>query len=212
MKVSFSLEGLTCAHCAAKIEQSIRRAPNVLRAELNFVTRTLSIETRDGVLPEGIQRIIKNIEPGVRIKERRGYSKASLLHQLEEDRRGIRNQLARISGGCLIFLFSVFPALSGQSSFWLLMIAYGIIGYPVMIDTWKKAVKKNLFNESFLMTIATISAFLIGEPAEAVGVMAFYEIGELLSAYAVNRSRYRIFGLMDHKQETVAVIREGAVL
>lgn len=211
MKTSFSLEGLTCAHCAAKIEQSILKAPNVLRAELNFVTRTLSVETQDGALPEGIQRIIQTIEPGVRVVERAEVSKASLLDQLESVHRELRKRFARISSGGTIFLLSFFPPFSGQSSFWLLLIAYGIIGYPVLIDTWKKAVKKNLFNESFLMTIATISALLIGEPAEAVGVMAFYEIGELLSAYAVNRSRYRIFGLLDRKREIVSVIREGAV-
>ena len=211
MTQSFSVEGLTCAHCATKIERKVREAPDVLCAELNFVTRTLTVETRGEELPANLQGIIQSVEPDARIVERLAPPGTPPLKQLEDERRTMRIDLARLVAGSVLFLVSILTSFPSRYALGLSLIAYGVIGYPVLLAYWKKAMKRNLFNESFLMTVATICAFLIGQPAEAVGVMIFYEIGELLNAYALNRSRYRIFGLLTHEPETVTAIKEGTV-
>lgn len=209
MTQSFSVEGLTCAHCATKIERKVREAPDVLRAELNFVARTLTVETRGEELPANLQGIIQSVEPEARILKRSELPETPLLERLEDERRAMRIDLARLVAGSVLFLVSILTSFSSRYALGLSLIAYGVIGYPVLLASWKKAMKRNLFNENFLMTLATICAFLIGQPAEAVGVMVFYEIGELLNAYALNRSRYRIFGLLTHEPETVTAIKEG---
>lgn len=91
----------------------------------------------------------------------------------------------------------------------LLGISYGLISYEFYIETVKNILKGEIFDEKFLMIIATIGAFIIGESFEAVAVMLFYSIGEFLSNLAVNKSKDRIMNLMDLRADTATIVQDG---
>ncbi len=93
----------------------------------------------------------------------------------------------------------------------LYVISYIIVGYPIVLKAVKNIVRGKLFDENFLMTVATIGAFCIGEYKEAVAVMLFYQIGELFEHYAVGQSRKSIASLMDIRPDYANVYREGKV-
>ncbi len=91
----------------------------------------------------------------------------------------------------------------------LFICSYLIVGYPILKKAFKNIIKGKVIDESFLMTIATIGAFLIGEYAEGVAVMLFYQVGELFQSYAVDKSRKSIASLMDIKAEYANVVKEN---
>lgn len=91
----------------------------------------------------------------------------------------------------------------------LIIVSYIIFGYDVIIGSVRNILKGEFFDESFLMTIATIGAFVIGEYTEGAAVMLFYQIGETLSAFAVSKSRRGISELMDIRPDTAFVERGG---
>ena len=91
----------------------------------------------------------------------------------------------------------------------LFIISYLIVALEILIKAIKNIVKGEVFDENFLMTVATIGAFAIGEFPEAVAVMLFYQIGELFQDYAVDKSRKSIASLMDIRPDYATVIREG---
>ncbi|MCR5803531.1 MAG: cadmium-translocating P-type ATPase [Clostridia bacterium] len=89
------------------------------------------------------------------------------------------------------------------------LIPYLVIGYDIVLNAAKKLIKGRLFDEEFLMMIATVGAFVIGEYPEATAVMLFYQVGELFQSIAVGKSRKSISDLMDICPETATVIRDG---
>lgn len=91
------------------------------------------------------------------------------------------------------------------------LVAYVPVGLPVMIDAVKSVVKGAFFSEFFLMTIATVGAFFIGEYSEGVAVMVFYTVGELFQTLAVNRAKRSIKALLDIRPDTVNVLRDGSL-
>ncbi|MCF0115296.1 MAG: heavy metal translocating P-type ATPase, partial [Erysipelotrichaceae bacterium] len=96
----------------------------------------------------------------------------------------------------LMILLALLP-LEGVLRFILYMIPYFIIGYDILRKAFKGILKKQVFDENFLMAIATVGAILLGEYQEGVAVMLFYQIGELFQSYAVGKSRKNISELMD---------------
>lgn len=113
--------------------------------------------------------------------------------------------IVRLCAGTLLFGIALFTKIT-----WLYYAAYLILGYDVLINAVKDI--KNIFNECFLMSIATIGAFAIGEYPEAAAVMLFYQIGELLSDYAVDKSKENIGNLMDLRSDTAHILRNGNVV
>lgn len=93
----------------------------------------------------------------------------------------------------------------------LLLVAYTVVGKEVLLKAFKNIRRKEIFDENFLMTIATLGAIIIGEHPEAVAVMLFYQIGELFQGYAVSKSRKSIAELMDIKPKFANVVRNGKV-
>ena len=93
----------------------------------------------------------------------------------------------------------------------LYVIAYIIVGYDIVLKAVRNIFKGKVFDENFLMTVATIGAFCIGEFPEAVAVMLFYQIGELFQSYAVDRSRKSVASLMDIRPDYANVYREDEI-
>lgn len=106
-----------------------------------------------------------------------------------------KRQLIKIFLAAVLFAGGIF--LNGYLSVGLFIIAYFMVGYDVIIKSLKNIIKGNVFDENFLMSIATFGAFALGQYSEAVGVMLFYQIGELFQSYAVNKSRRSVAALMD---------------
>lgn len=109
----------------------------------------------------------------------------------------------------LIFIFHLIIDINPYILLSISIISYLIIGYDILFRCFKNIARGNFLDENFLMSIATIGAFIIGEYLEAVAVMIFYQIGELFQEYAVNKSRIAITSLMDIKSETATILTDG---
>lgn len=118
--------------------------------------------------------------------------------------------LARIIiSGALILLLKLFPVDHPYWEFALFLVPYLIIGYDILKKAMKGILNKQVFDENFLMAVATVGAILLGEYEEGVAVMLFYQIGELFQSYAVGKSRKNISELMDIRPDYANVERDG---
>ncbi|MFU7515767.1 heavy metal translocating P-type ATPase [Clostridium sp. HCS.1] len=115
----------------------------------------------------------------------------------------------RLIIGAIIFAVAVFLDRESMVTLALFIVSYLLIGGNVILTAVKNILRGEVFDENFLMTIATLGAFFIGEYPEGVAVMLFYEIGELFQSYAVNRSRKSITSLMNIRADYANVIRNG---
>ena len=118
-----------------------------------------------------------------------------------------RRLLARILAGGALFLLAQLTPLAGLSRAALFLIPYALVGWDVLYRAARNIRSGEIFDENFLMAVATIGAFALGEYAEAVAVMLFYQVGELFQGYAVGRSRRSIAALMDIRPDYANVER-----
>ena len=224
----YIIENLDCANCAAKMERLIQAMPEVDDASLTFATKQLrlSAEDPDQLLPE-IQRLCSSVEGPVNIVPRdtasvkvtaAGASEASVHGKVngngsakENDKTGSfwkQNAADLISIGIGAILFVI--GLAVDMSFYLTLIvcgaAYLILGWRVLLTALKNICGGQVFDENFLMSIATIAAFCIGDFAEGAGVMLFYRIGEFFEHVAVEKSRTQIMDAVDMRPETVNLV------
>ncbi len=211
---SFLLENLSCAHCAAQMEEKIQKLPGVQFADITYTTRQLRIvsDHTQALLPR-ITEICTSIEPDVRIhaKDTRTVSARTENKTFWQ----AYGELTMLIAGAVLFLAGeilphIFATLPAWADFALFLIAYLLLGYDVLLTAGKNLVKGRIFDENFLMSIATIGAFIIGEYGEAAGVMLFYCIGEFFEEKAVERSRAQIMDAVDMRPETVLLLNSGA--
>ncbi len=212
-KQIFLLKNLGCANCAAKMERRIAELPGVEDARITFATKQLRLYAENGLalLPE-IRKICTSIEPEVEVIHRnlKAHSiskekQEAKAAQLEEDKKE-KKVLLEILAGAILFGVSVllhktngsFPLTLG-----LFVIAYLILGGNVLLTAFKNLTKGHVFDENFLMSIATLGAFAIQEFPEAVGVMLFYRVGEYFQDRAVKKSRSQIMDAIDMRPENV---------
>ena len=192
------LEGLDCASCADKIETKVSELPQVKRAIVNFMMKTLTIEfekdTQIDDLMEKIKSIIITLEPQVKVIEKIN-DKHKHDHQHSDEERN--KTLIKLLIGAILFAMPTFMKLNQTLTVSLYIVSYLVIGYDIVWQAIKNILKRQIFDENFLMTIATIGAFAIGEYPEGVAVMLFYKVGELFQDIAVNQSRQSIKALMD---------------
>lgn len=209
----FRLEELDCAGCAAKIEAEIVKLEKVSSATLLFPTRKLRVEGEDlAEIREEIQKICDNIEPGVKVSPLEEVIREKMEETITLEQKKEIGWI--VFGGVLLFLgillehFTSF-ALASKG---VLLVSYLILGKEVLQHAIGNLFRGKLFDENFLMSLATIAAMGLGEFEEAVGVMLFYRIGELFEEIAVNRSRNQIMKAVDLRPETVYLVRNGETL
>ena len=217
----FTIENLDCANCGAKIEAAISKLDGVESAVLNFPMKKFRIKGNiTDELLEKINQVANGIEAGVVIAPvGKLHSHAELeehdtehTHSHSEKRESLKKDIIPLIIGIVIFAAAV---ISGKLldikplTIALYVAAYLILGYNVLIATFKNLKNKNFFDENFLMTVATIGAFALGEYAEAVGVVLFFRIGELFENYAVSRSRKAITDVAGLKVEEADVFIDG---
>lgn len=193
-----TLEGLDCASCADKIETQVSQLPQVKQAIMNFMMKTLTIEFKQDAhideLVEKIKAIILRLEPHVEIIEE---SRDNHTHDHNHGDLDRNKTIIKLLLGILLFAIPTIWKHGQILRVSLYILSYLIIGYDIVWLAVKNISKKQIFDENFLMTIATIGAFAIGEYPEGVAVMLFYKIGELFQDIAVNKSRNSIKALMD---------------
>ena len=121
----------------------------------------------------------------------------------------MKKRLWRIILSALLFMLGLILPVSVPAGMALMMAAYALIGYDVLWRAARGIMGGQVFDENFLMSLATIGAIAIGEYPEAVAVMLFYQIGELFQSYAVDKSRRSIAGLMDLRPDEAWLIKDG---
>ena len=124
----------------------------------------------------------------------------------------MKKRLWRIILSALLFMLGLILPVSVPAGMALMMTAYALIGYDVLWRAARGIMGGQVFDENFLMSLATIGAIAIGEYPEAVAVMLFYQIGELFQSYAVDKSRRSIAGLMDLRPDEALLIKDGEPL
>ncbi|MBW4827177.1 MAG: cadmium-translocating P-type ATPase [Clostridiaceae bacterium] len=209
-KKEFILEGLNCANCANKIEKKTRDINGVDSATMDFISKKLKVQIKSDnnsdKISNEIKTIVNELEPHVRVIE-----KESLSHSHEHDHSHgnvEKSQVAKIILAVILYLIPIILKLEGSSRFILFFVSYIVVGGEILLRAARNISKGQIFDENFLMALATIGAFAIGEYPEGVAVMLFYQIGELFQDMAVGHSRKSIKSLLDIRPD-YANLKEG---
>ena len=200
---TYSLENLGCANCAAQMEAKIAALPGVHSASITFATKQLRLTAKDPdkYLPR-IREICTSIESQVEVREGKQPRKED--HAKEE-----RRELLEICIGSGMFLAGLLGGALGlptAASVAVYVIGYLVLGGSILREALRNLRSGHVFDENFLMSIATLGAFAIGEYPEAIGVMLFYRIGEFFEHKAVERNRSQIMAAIDMRPETVNLL------
>ena len=204
----YVMKNIDCANCSAKIEKKIQELPEVDDCILTFATRQLRVYSSEGtkLLPK-MQEIADQIEPGTVIEIREEGKPSSDTRDDKHD-----HDIPELLAGAALFIIgellshSMPPVSNG-----CFVIAYLILGREVLLTALKNMKSGHVMDENFLMSVATIGAFAIGEFGEAVGVMLFYRVGEAFEHRAVEKSRSQIMEAVDLRPETVLLDENGTV-
>lgn len=201
--INIKISGLDCANCAMKVEQAINKMNEIDKAQIIFSTETLKVKPKGSVdqnkLLKQIQKVVDQVEDGVTL------SLKDTLQVIEKPRLFVCKDHLGLIIGTLIYIIAI---IIGDFEFDALIygIAYLLVGYKVILKALKNIGRGEIFDENFLMCIATIGAFCISDYKEAIAVMLFYSVGEIFQAYAVNKTRTSISSLMDLKSDYANLI------
>ncbi|EKF48595.1 heavy metal-translocating P-type ATPase [Thermosipho africanus H17ap60334] len=207
-KKEFLLDGLDCPSCAAKIEENVKKLEGINNVSLNFIKKTLTVEIDSETNVEKIKNIVTKIEPDVEVLDSPSSKKNGHSHEHEED-FDRKLEVIRLFSSLAIFIIALLISDPFYLKLSLYFAAYLISGGKVLVRSFKNIIKGNVFDENFLMSIATIGAISIGEYPEAVGVMVFYEIGELLQNIAIDNSKRSIKALLDIRPDYANLLKDG---
>lgn len=201
--INIKISGLDCANCAMKVEQAINKMNEIDKAQIIFSTETLKVKPKGSVdqnkLLKQIQKVVDQVEDGVTL------SLKDTLQVIEKPRLFVCKDHLGLIIGTVIYIIAI---IIGDFEFDALIygIAYLLVGYKVILKALKNIGRGEIFDENFLMCIATIGAFCISDYKEAIAVMLFYSVGEIFQAYAVNKTRTSISSLMDLKSDYANLI------
>ena len=205
----YRLENLDCANCGAKIESRINAMDGVSDAVLTFATMQLRVTAPDhNGLAEKMMQTARAVEPDIAIISPEEAKKAP---KKEESNKKAIAQL--ILGAVCMALGLALSHFGAPMPAYLAayLIGYVILGREVVWTAVRNLTSGHVFDENFLMSVATIGAFLVGDFAEAVGVMLFFQIGELFEHIAVEKSRSQIMDAVDMRPETVQWEHDGKI-
>lgn len=189
------LMGLGCANCAAKIEKEVKNLPGVKSAAVDFVSKKLTIEVNNrrelDTIVEKASKIAQQIESGINVIEEEKQEE----HKESEGTN--KNKIIQLGIGAALFFIALLFKLPFWVEFGMYFVSYILVGGEVLLKAGRNILRGQVFDENFLMSVATIGAFAIKEFPEGVAVMLFYQVGEFFQDIAVNRSRKSIAALMD---------------
>ena len=216
MEETLLLKDLNCANCAAKIEDRIRKMDVVETANFTLATHQLKLtgswEDREA-LKRDIQDICDAIEEGVTVADYERKSKAAMDDDgRDNDHDNDAVTIAVIVVGLLFMIYealtSFVPSIGLPESIEtpIYYVAYVLLAFPVLRTAARNILKGEVFDENFLMSIATLGAIAIDALPEAVGVILFYRIGEFFEEKATDRSRTEIMNAVDMRPQEVRVV------
>lgn len=196
----YRLKNLDCASCASKIEDNLTKLDGVKFVTVNFANSTMIIDADNF---EKVRARIKELEPEVNVES---YDKENSMVSTSELSENKWSIIKAASGLFLLIAGIIFKEEIHNTPFHIaeylvFVTAYLIVGWKVIASAVKNIIRGQVFNEQFLMTIATLGAFAIDQMPEAVAVMLFYVVGELFQDIAVNRSRRSIKSLLEIKPD-----------
>ena len=201
----YHLENLDCTTCAAKIEKAVQETQGVRFASVDFATTTLFLDADD--LPR-VHRTIQQVEPEITLAKKSG--KVTLEPWYKQSDQWLPILAAGLLFGLgIIFNSSLFSTPYRIGYFLVFGMAYIIGGKGVLKKAFRNIVKGQVFDENFLMSVATLGAIAIGELPEAAGVMLFYMVGEYTQSMSVNRSRKSIQALLEIQPDSAWVVVDG---
>lgn len=205
MKNTFKIDGLDCANCAAQLENALQKIDGMESVSINFMAKKMVMKYNEKNKEEIMKKVLKTIqreEPDVKIEE---IHKETIIET--------KRKILPIFISFLLFITSL---LISFENVWinkiLYILSYLIVGAEIVWKAIRNILRGKVFDENFLMTVATLGAFGIGEFPEAVAVMLFYQVGELFQDYAVDKSRKSITSLMDIRPDFANVKREGNLI
>ena len=215
MEETLLLKDLNCANCAAKIEDRICKMDVVETANFTLATHQLKLtgswEDREA-LKRDIQDICDAIEEGVTVADYERKSKAAVDDGRENNQDNDAVTIAVIVVGLLFMIYealtSFVPSIGLPESIEtpIYYVAYVLLAFPVLRTAARNILKGEIFDENFLMSIATLGAIAIDALPEAVGVILFYRIGEFFEEKATDRSRTEIMNAVDMRPQEVRVV------
>jgi Zn2+/Cd2+-exporting ATPase len=218
IRTDLILEGLDCSNCALRIEDKVGKLEHVMHASVNFATKTLSIQTSAvgshvDVLA-GIRQIIGHIEPDVVVREKPSRVMTSIESTSSQESTNLQSALhglgkagmAKLGAGLLLFLAGIMFRFSEPLELGIFLAAYLLVGADVLVRAAQNILRGQVFDEHFLMGIATIGAFAIRQYPEAVAVMLFFQIGSVIQGAAVDHSRKSISALLDIRPDYANVM------
>ena len=212
-EIILELEGLYCAGCAAKIEKLTNGINGVDNANLDFVSKKLKVNVKEEEQAQNvtneIKTIVKKLEPEVVVIEKDHENEHSHSHDHEDISK---KDVIRLIVGGILFITPWLLKLEGNLKLSVYLIAYIIAGAEIVVRAIKNLFAGQPFDENFLMTVATIGAFAIGEYPEGVAVMLFYQVGELFQGLAVNHSRKSISSLLDIRPDSANLEKDGEII
>lgn len=216
MEETLLLKDLNCANCAAKIEDRIRKMDGIESANFTVATHQLRLTGAWGdreALKRDIQDICDSIEEGVTVADYERKSKAAMDENGHSHDHGSEAMTIAVIVAGLLFmayeaLTTVVPSISLPESIEtpIYYIAYILLAFPVLRIAARNILKGQVFDENFLMSIATLGAIAIDALPEAVGVILFYRIGEFFEHKATDRSRTEIMNAVDMRPQEVRVV------
>ena len=238
MEKKFTLKGLDCPHCSAEIENDVSKLDGVKEASVNLIKQTLTVVTDDysGDLFADVNKIVHKHEPDVVVTEGEGHEEHHSHHYHDgdhccygedhcddhghddddDDEQSPKTRIIRLIVGAVLFIvgFVLFKieTVALYITLPVLVVAYIILGYDVVLKAIRNILRGKVFDENFLMALSTVGAFAVGEYPEAVAVMLFYQIGEFFEDMAVDNSRKSISKLMDIRPDSANLMRDGELI
>ena len=210
IKSEIILEGLNCASCIDKIEKQTKHLKGIADSKFNFARETLVLDHDESVdfntLFKDVKKIVISAEPDVVVRLKGDQS----LENSGLD-RALKINISRFAISGLLLLISYLFKLDETTNVVVLLSAYLIVGYDVVLRAFRNILKGEIFDENFLMSIATFGAIGIGEYPEAVAVMLFYQIGEIFQSIAVGKSRRSIKSLLEIRPDYANLQVDGEI-
>ena len=198
------------------MDLGIKSLEGIRNSSIDFVTKKLKLEifesADEAAAIKEVKQIVRNIESDVKLKEITN-GKTGEADSEEKNKSGIKRlKLLQFGIGAAFFAAAVLLKLSAGVELAIYLTAYALVGGEVLIKSIRNILRGQVFDENFLMSLATIGAFAIGEYSEGVAVMIFYQIGEMFQDLAVDRSRRSIKELMDIRPDYANLVSEGRVI
>ncbi len=207
-KSTLILEGLDCANCAGKIVDKLNKQEQLSNVNFNFMNKKLDfitdIDEKDFI--KIVTNVVDSIEDGVTVKKISNH----VQHEHDEN-NNYTKIIVRIILSAIFFVTSLIIKDKNMILVFSL-ISYVIIGYDIILSAIAKIFKGKALDETFLMSIASIGAFVLGEFTEGVAVMLFYQIGELCQDIAVHKSRRSITELLKIRPDYANLKKDNNVL